>query len=250
MGRKSLINSTLGVNIDHIATIRQARKTIYPSLLEAASLAIEGGADQITIHLREDRRHIQDRDVYELKKEIPVPLNLEMAAEDRIVDIAIDVLPKTATLVPEKREELTTEGGLDCVSNSSKLAKGIGRLVNAGIEVSLFVDPEKAQIEMARELGANTVELHTGRYCEFNIPGDGRKRELSKLKEAAGLAKDLGFRVCAGHGLNYDNTAEVASFIPEIVEYNIGHAIVARAVLVGLKAAVYEMKKIINKELL
>lgn len=235
----------LGINIDHVATIRQARGTSYPSVLQAAHLAISGGADQITIHLREDRRHIQDKDVYDLKKAISAPLNLEMAAEDEIVDIALDAKPAIATLVPEKRQELTTEGGLDCISNKQKLLEVIKRLAGGGIVVSLFIDPEKKQIEMARELNAAAVELHTGTYCGM-AGGAGQKTELEKLKDAARLAKGLGLKVSAGHGLNYDNAAGVVSHIPEIVEYNIGHAIVARAVFVGLKKAVEEMASIMR----
>lgn len=234
----------LGVNIDHVAAIRQARRTKYPSIVEAARLAIDGGADQITVHLREDRRHIIDSDLYELKGIIPVPLNLEMAAEEEIVRIALDVKPATATLVPERREELTTEGGLDCVQNRGKLAGVISRLQSNGIEVSLFIDPESEQVEMAKELSACAIELHTGVYCEMTTELD-IARELDKLKKAAVLARGLGLKVCAGHGLNYDNISRVVNHIPEIVEYNIGHAIVARAVFIGLKQAVEEMKGVI-----
>lgn len=236
--------NALGINIDHIATIREARQTSYPSITEAAELAISGGADQITIHLREDRRHIQDKDVFNLKKELSVPLNLEMAAEDEIVGIAIEVKPRTSTLVPEKREELTTEGGLDCVANEAKLARVIEKLKRAQIEVSLFIDPNFEQVKMAHKLGAEAVELHTGSYC--NCEGPQQTKELKILQESAKLAKELGFRVCAGHGLNYSNTGLIARSVPEFVEYNIGHAIVARAVFVGLYKAVQEMKDIIN----
>lgn len=234
----------LGVNIDHIATIREARGTKYPSVLDAAALAIDGGAGQITVHLREDRRHIQDRDVYDLKKSISVPLNLEMAASSEIVEIALSVKPHTATLVPEKREELTTEGGLDCIAGREILIEVVRRLKLGGISVSLFIDPEISQIQAAKGLEADAIELHTGAYCGAK-GAEMQKAELTKLKEAAVHAEKLGFRVCAGHGLNYENTAAVVECIPEIVEYNIGHAIVARAVFVGLKKAVEEMTALI-----
>jgi pyridoxine 5-phosphate synthase len=235
----------LGVNIDHVATIRQARGTSYPSILDAASAVIKGGAGQITVHLREDRRHVVDQDVYDLKETISVPLNLEMAAEDEIVNIAIDVSPQTVTLVPEKRKELTTEGGLDCILNKDKLFKVIAKLKRTGIVVSLFLDPEVGQIEMAKEIGADAIELHTGTYCDAINP-EARKSELGKLKEAAVLTKEMGLKVCAGHGLNYDNTALVVETIPEIVEYNIGHAIVAKAIFSGLAQATQEMKSLLK----
>lgn len=235
---------TLGVNIDHVATIRQARGTPYPSLIDAAFMAVDGGADQITIHLREDRRHIQNRDPYELKKVLSVPLNLEMSAAEEIVKIALDLKPGVATLVPEKREELTTEGGLDCIANKNRLFDVVRHLRDGGIKVSLFIDPEKAQIEMSKELGADAIELHTGTYCEL-VDTSACERELNKLKEAAKLSQKLGLKVCAGHGLNYHNTAPAVRAIPEIVEYNIGHAIIARAVFVGLTNAVKEMKELL-----
>ena len=230
----------LGVNIDHVATLRQARGTTYPSIPKAAQLTIDGGADQITIHLREDRRHIQDQDVYDLKKMLTVPLNLEMATEEDIVNVACDVTPATVTLVPEKREELTTEGGLDCIAHQKRLGEVIRRMHDAGISVSLFIDPVSKQLEMSKELLADAIELHTGAYCDapdLTVQNE----ELAKLKEAAKRAKDLGFKVCAGHGLNLDNITEVVESIPEIVEYNIGHAIIARAVAIGLKMATKEM---------
>jgi len=237
----------LGVNIDHVATLREARHTTYPSVLDAAKEAITGGANQITIHLREDRRHIQDRDLSNIKDIISVPLNLEMSVCEEIVRIALNTKPKTATLVPEKREELTTEGGLDCIENKARLFDVVKRLQNESIVVSLFIDPEKEQVEMAKELGAYAIELHTGCYCE-QTDIERQKKEFEKLKQASILAKDLGFKVCAGHGLNYENTRGVVLAIPEIVEYNIGHAIVARALFVGIKQAVHEMCEILKGE--
>lgn len=237
--------SHLGVNIDHVATLRQARGTTYPSVLDAARESIAGGADQITIHLREDRRHIQDKDVVDLKKEISVPLNLEMAAEEEIINIAIEIKPHLATLVPEKRQELTTEGGLDLVANKAKIANAVSRLKAGGIQVNLFIDPESDQVNAASELGADSIELHTGKFCEAKDEAT-EKIELVKLKESSAQAKKLGLRVCAGHGLNYENTREVFENIPEIVEYNIGHAIIARAVFVGLKKAVSEMRNLVS----
>lgn len=235
----------LGVNIDHVATIRQARGTTYPSIIEAALLAISGGADQITVHLREDRRHIQDRDVYDLKKVVSVPLNLEMAISKEIVDIAVDLRPSTATIVPEKREELTTEGGLDCIANRAELSLAVARLKKGGISVSLFIDPETSQVETAKELGAEVIELHTGRYCD-SLNVDDKKNEFDKLRRSILLAKKLGLKVAAGHGLNYTNIDAVVKGIPEIEEYNIGHSIVARSIFVGLRSAVEEMAKLIR----
>lgn len=234
----------LGVNIDHVATLRQARGTTYPSILSAALCAIKGGADQITIHLREDRRHIQDEDVYKLKEAVNVPLNLEMAMSEEIINIALDVKPETVTLVPEKRRELTTEGGLDCIGNREKLKTLIRRMEGAGIGVSFFIDPERTQVEMAKELGAFAIELHTGSYCEAE--GEDADSELNKLIEAARLAKSLEFKVCAGHGLHYQNMKKVVTSVPEIVEYNIGHSIIARAVFTGIETAVKDMKNLIK----
>ena len=238
----------LGVNIDHVATLREARGTAYPSILKAAENAINGGADQITVHLREDRRHIQDHDIFDLKKNISVPLNLEMAAADEIVKIAVKLKPKTATLVPEKREELTTEGGLDCVSNKDRLKTVVGRLREAGIEVNLFIDPDIRQVEMAKELNATSIELHTGQYCELFDSSSDYKPLLDNLIASARLGREAGLKICAGHGLNYKNTEAVVKNIPEIKEYNIGHSIVARAVFVGLKDAVKEMADILSMD--
>jgi len=235
----------LGVNVDHVATLRQARRTQYPDPVEAALEAIRGGADQITIHLREDRRHIQDDDLLRMKEAVMVPLNLEMAAVEDITAIAYSIRPHTATLVPERREELTTEGGLKVAGNRD-LAPIIHRLKEAGISVSLFIDPEEAEIDASRELGVDTVELHTGNYCD--IPSEeGREREFIRLKKAVQKASDLNLRVAAGHGLNYENTRRLVEGIPLIEEYNIGHSIISRAVLVGMETAVKEMKSLMEE---
>jgi pyridoxine 5-phosphate synthase len=230
----------LGVNIDHVATVRQARRGIEPGPVTAAVLALLGGADGITVHLREDRRHIQDRDVRALKPFVP-RLNLEMAVADEIVAIACEVQPHEATLVPEKREELTTEGGLDVVANEKPVAKAVERLLKAGITVSLFIDPDIQQIDVSKALGAQAVEIQTARYSEAKSPGE-VARELDALKTAAAHARDRGLAVHAGHGLNYDNVQAVAR-IPGMQELNIGHSIVSRAVLVGMERAVREMKE-------
>lgn len=235
----------LGVNVDHVATIRQARGTPYPDPVESANEAIRGGADQITIHLREDRRHIQDDDVLRMSGEITVPLNLEMAATGEIVAIACEVRPKTATLVPERREELTTEGGLDVATELYKLKPVVGRLKGAGIAVSLFINPDEAQVDASCEAGADTVELHTGTFCDAVENGD-RIDQLENLMRAAAHAKKAGLRVCAGHGINYDNASEIVRALPQVVEYNIGHAIIARAISVGMEEAVREMKMLLQ----
>jgi pyridoxine 5-phosphate synthase len=231
----------LGVNIDHVATVRQARRAAEPDPVAAALLALLGGADGITVHLREDRRHIQDRDVRLLRQVVASRLNLEMAAADEIVAIAAEVKPDEATLVPEKRQELTTEGGLDVVANEAAVAKAVGRLAAAGIEVSLFLDPDPRQIETAKLLGARAVEIHTGRYADARGAG-AVARELEALREAAAFAREQGLHVHMGHGLNYANVRAVAR-IAGVEELNIGHSIVARAVLVGLERAVREMKE-------
>ena len=228
----------LHVNIDHVATIRQARGTSYPDPIWAASLCELAGADGITCHLREDRRHIVDRDVRLLRQTVRTLLNLEMAVTDEMIGIACEVRPDLVTLVPEKREERTTEGGLDVVRQKDSLARAIGRLGDAGIEVALFVDPEPAQVRAAAEIKASRVELHTGDYCHAR--GDAAARELERLSRAAEDAVSLGIRVAGGHGLDYPNVAPVAS-IPGMEELNIGHALVARAVFVGLDRAVRDM---------
>ncbi len=234
----------LGVNIDHVATLRQARRAAEPDPVAAAVLALLGGADGITVHLREDRRHIQDRDVRLLRQVVTSRLNLEMAAADEIVTIACDLKPDEATLVPEKRQELTTEGGLDVVANQAAVARAVQRLKGEGIEVSLFLDPDPHQIEIARRLGVQAIEIHTGRYAEARDAA-ARARELGALTEAAAFAREQGLHVHLGHGLNYVNVRAVAR-IPGVEELNIGHSIVARAVLVGLERAVREMKDAIR----
>ena len=235
--------SLLGVNIDHIATLRQARRVAYPDPVVAARMAQDAGADQITLHLREDRRHIQDADVPQVMKAVDVPVNLEMAATDEMEAFALQHRPAKITLVPERREELTTEGGLDVVTHRTALAPMVARLRQAGIFVSLFIDPEVEQLKVSRELEVDSVELHTGAYCEAE-PGQ-RDRELERLAKASHLAKELGFFVAAGHGLNYENILPVKKIL-EIEEYNIGHSIVAHAVLVGWERAVREMKALVS----
>lgn len=235
----------LGVNIDHIATLRQARGTRYPDPIAAAALVESAGADQITIHLREDRRHIQDNDVRLLRKTVNTILNLEMACAEEIVAIAEEVRPDTVTFVPERREELTTEGGLQVVKAGKALGKAIERMKAKSVRVSLFIEAERDQIAAARDLGVEAIELHTGAYCEASSPEE-RRELLATLREGAGIARELGLEVCAGHGLNYENIREVVQVLPEVEEYNIGHSIVARALFWGLERAVQEMKRLIN----
>jgi len=230
----------LGVNIDHVATLRQARGTSYPSPIEAAHIAITADADQITIHLREDRRHIQDQDVTLLKREISVPLNLEMAAIDEMIAKALQIKPDRVTLVPEKRRELTTEGGLDAAKKKRRLRKIVDTLQGADIPVSLFIDPDQAQINAAVEIGAKAVELHTGSYADATSEAE-RARERERILVGARYATSHKLFLAAGHGLHLNNIQEMVT-IHEIREFNIGHSIIARAVLVGLAAAVKEMK--------
>jgi pyridoxine 5-phosphate synthase len=230
----------LGVNVDHVATLRQARGAGYPDPVEAALVAREAGADGITVHLREDRRHIQERDVEELGRRLDVKLNLEMAVTEPMVVFALRVRPEDACFVPERREELTTEGGLDVAAHTERVRAAVSRLAAAGIRVSLFVDPEPAQLRASREAGGHAVELHTGDYANAGDEPT-RRRELERLRTAAAEAARLGLEVHAGHGLTVANVGAVAA-VPEIVELNIGHSIVARAVLVGMAAAVREMK--------
>jgi pyridoxine 5-phosphate synthase len=231
----------LGVNVDHIATLRQARRTTYPDPLFAALIAEQAGADSITIHLREDRRHIQDRDVRMCKDALQTRLNLEMAATEEMVRIAGEVRPQDCCLVPEKRTEVTTEGGLDVIGQQASLKTICSQLAQAGIRVSLFIDPEPAQLEAAVRVGAPVVELHTGAYAD--AVGEQQIRELKRIEAAARHAADLGLTVHAGHGLHYHNVQAIAA-IGEIVELNIGHAIVAHAVIHGLAVAVAEMKRL------
>ncbi len=234
----------LGINVDHVATVRQARRAELPDPVDAALLAEQGGADGITVHLREDRRHIQERDVELMRQRLGTKLNLEMAATAAMIRFAEKIRPNDACLVPEKREELTTEGGLDVVSHKLKVADAVKRLHDRGIQVSLFVDPEKAQLEASREAGAHGVEIHTGKYCDASAAA--RDNELQAVIAAAALARRLGLEVHGGHGLNYDNVSPIAA-IEEIVELNIGHSIVARAVMVGMGQAVREMKELLSR---
>jgi pyridoxine 5-phosphate synthase len=238
----------LGVNIDHVATIREARGIDIPDPVAAAAIAELAGADGITVHLREDRRHIQDRDVRILRETVKTKLNLEMANAPEIVAIATELRPEDCCLVPERREEVTTEGGLDVAGQIDALSGTIVLLKEAGIRVSLFVDPEKPQLEASAKAGADFVELHTGRYAEARGEAESMAR-FEELSDAAEAAVELGLRVNAGHGLNYRNVIPVAA-IPEIEELNIGHAIVARAVLVGLDLAVREMKDLMREGVL
>jgi len=237
------VSCELGVNIDHVATVRQARQTYEPDPVWAAALAELGGADGITVHLREDRRHIQDRDLRMLRETVHVKLNLELACEDEILEIARQVRPDQATLVPERREEVTTEGGLDVVLGFERAKSAIEYLKETRIRVSLFIDPDPAQIEAAEKLGADAVELHTGQYALCQ--GQQQIEQLSLLIKAGHLVRQAGLSLHAGHGLNYKNVGSVAA-IDEMVELNIGHSIVARAVMVGMEQAVREMKTIIG----
>ena len=236
--------ATLGVNIDHVATIRQARRTIEPDPVWAASLAELGGADVITVHLREDRRHIQDRDVRVLKDTVQVKLNLEMAAEQSITDFALNIHPPQVTLVPEKREEVTTEGGLDVIGNLDRVRRCVDQLHAAGIVVSLFIDPNEKQIEATQKLGCAAVELHTGRYADAKSIVE-QTAELQELRRAGQFARECGLHLHFGHGLTYRNVQPVAA-IPGAEELNIGHTIVARAVMVGFVEAVREMRRLIE----
>lgn len=238
---------TLGVNIDHIATIRQARRTVEPDPVAAASLAELAGADGITVHLREDRRHIQDRDVRLLRQTVRTHLNLEMAATDEMVAIALDVKPDYVTLVPEKREEVTTEGGLDIAGQIDRLAVVVDKLQTANIPVSLFIDANESQIEASVKVKAKFIELHTGTYAEAADEAS-REQELAVLAKGCEQAKAAGLRVNAGHGLTYWNVYPVAC-LPGMEELNIGHTIISRAALVGLERAVREMKQAIRGEL-
>ena len=234
------------VNIDHVATVRQARRTDEPDPVRAAVLAELGGADGITVHLREDRRHIQDRDVRLLAGTVRTALNLELAAGTAIVDLACELVPFQATLVPEKREEITTEGGLDLGSadRRSGVEAALRRLSDAGVRTSLFIDPDEAALEASAALGADAVELHTGEYA--NAAHSGRPAQLERLRRAAGRGRELGLAVHAGHGLTYENVAPVAA-LADLEELNIGHSVVSRAVFVGMERAVREMAAILRR---
>lgn len=233
----------LYINVDHVATVRQARRTDEPDPVAAALLCVRGGADGITVHLREDRRHIQDDDVVRLHETLRLPLNLELATSEDIVALAERLRPHQATLVPERREEVTTEGGLDLGRDTGRLRDVLGRLMAAGIRTSLFIDPDPAVIDRAAALGVPAVELHTGRYAHTWRQDD---RALGELRHAARHARAAALAVHAGHGLTYDNVGPVAA-IPEIEELNIGHSIVSRAVLVGMESAVREMASLVHR---
>jgi pyridoxine 5-phosphate synthase len=234
----------LGVNVDHVATVRQARRAEVPDPVAAALLAEKAGADGITVHLREDRRHVQERDVERLREQAATKINLEMAVTPAMVAYAEKIRPHDACFVPEKREELTTEGGLDVVAHKIKVRDAVKKLQDRGIQVSLFIDPAQTQIETAKEVGADAIEIHTGAYC--NVAMAARQRELAAIADAAALARRLGLEVHAGHGLDYGNVLPIAK-ISEIVELNIGHSIIARAVIVGIEQAVREMKELLNR---
>jgi pyridoxine 5-phosphate synthase len=236
----SFVPLRLGVNVDHVATVRQARGTEYPDPVEAGLIAAAGGADSITIHLREDRRHIQEHDVRRMAARCPVPINLEMAVTDEMVAFACRVKPRFACLVPERRQEVTTEGGLDVAGHVEAVTKACRRLAKAGIEVALFVDPDPRQLPAILASGAPHVEIHTGRYCDTR--GRTQAAELKRIRAFARAAHRAGLEVHAGHGLSVANVAPIAR-VPEIVELNIGHSIVARALFVGLPAAVAEMRR-------
>ena len=234
----------LGVNIDHVATLRQARKTKYPDPLMAVYAAELGGADKITLHLREDRRHIQPQDVIDIKEKMQVPMNLELALTQEMLDFAEEVKPEYVCFVPEKREEITTEGGLDVLANFDKAQSAVARLESLDIEVSIFIDPIDKQIKAAHKIGASAIELHTGSYADSTSKNE-RCTELARISDAAKYAASLNLIVNAGHGLHYHNVKPIIG-IKEIVELNIGHAIIARAIFCGMERAVREMKMLIN----
>ena len=234
----------LGVNIDHTATIRQARATDEPDPVWAAAIAELAGADIITVHLREDRRHINDRDVRLLKETVASPLNLEMSLAEEIVKIALEIKPDEATIVPERREEVTTEGGLDVVKEAARVKDVVERLTKAGIRVSLFIDAEEEQIRAAKDTGADAVEIHTGRYANATNEAE-QEAELEKLRQGAELVHSLGLEVHAGHGLTYRNVKPIST-LPHLTELHIGHSIISRAVLMGLDRSVREMKALLR----
>jgi pyridoxine 5-phosphate synthase len=235
----------LGVNIDHVATVREARKTSYPDPVHAAILAEQAGADGITVHLREDKRHIQPRDVKVLKETIQIPLNFEMAAISEMVDFALKIKPHFCCIVPERREEVTTEGGLDVVANKENLKRVCGVLTEKDIAVSLFIGPDEKQIHAAKDVGATIIELHTGHYADVTTDRE-RIEALKALHNAAKIAHESGLQVNAGHGLHYHNVIPVAA-IPEVVELNIGHALIGHAIMVGMTQAVVQMKALMDK---
>ncbi|OBU07410.1 pyridoxine 5'-phosphate synthase [Morganella psychrotolerans] len=235
----------LGINIDHIATVRNARGTNYPDPVQAAFVAEQAGAEGITVHLREDRRHITDRDVELLRQTIQTRMNLEMAVTDEMVDIACRIKPVFCCLVPEKRQEVTTEGGLDVAGQKEKIARAVKRLTEAGIKVSLFIDPDHTQIDAADDVGAPFIEIHTGAYADAATSQE-EDKEFIRIKDAVAYAAGKGLTVNAGHGLNYHNVQRIAA-LPAIYELNIGHAIIGRAVFSGLAAAVAEMKTLLRE---
>ena len=245
---KSAETLRLGVNIDHVATIRNARGGLHPDPLRAAHIAIEGGADGITAHLREDRRHISDSDIARLKAELTRPLNLEMAATDEMVSIALRHLPHACCLVPERREERTTEGGLDVAAGGDVLRGVVSRLKDAGIRVSLFIEADEKNIEVSSEIGADIVELHTGAYCERALEDDasGVVRELERLSRGSQVAKAAGIEVHAGHGLTY-NTVKAVARLPEVIELNVGHFLIGESIFGGLTAAVQHMRALMEQ---
>ena len=234
----------LGVNIDHVATVREARGSAYPDPVRAAKLAEAAGADGITAHLREDRRHISDADIERLSRELHIPLNLEMAATDEMLAIALGAKPHAACIVPEKREERTTEGGIDAAGQHNRLAPLVRQLGAARIRVSMFVEPDKTQLDAAKALGAPVVELHTGAYCDAS--GEQRERLLQKLREGAAYGASIGLEIHAGHGLTYDNVKPIAA-IPEIRELNIGHFLVGEAIFVGLENSIRHMRALMDE---
>ena len=242
----------LGVNIDHVATLRQARYAgvqglpieAEPSVLQAAQAALQGGADSITLHVREDRRHMQDADAFAVRREIPLPLNLEMGATPAMLEVALRLKPDYVCLVPERRQEVTTEGGLDVAGRAAELRELVGALMAGGSRVSMFIDPEPAQVQASAEVGAPMIELHTG--CFANTVGEARQAEVERLIRAAECAHSLGLEVHAGHGIRIENLADL-NRVPHLVELNIGHTLIARAVFIGLTAAVREMKESISR---
>ncbi|MDA0262487.1 MAG: pyridoxine 5'-phosphate synthase [Proteobacteria bacterium] len=234
----------LGVNIDHVATVRNARGGVHPDPLAVARLVADAGADGITVHLREDRRHIVDDDVKRLRSEISLPLNLEMAATDEMVNFACREMPDAVCLVPERREELTTEGGLDVVAAHDLLAPQVARLTSAGCRVSMFIDPERAQLEASRSVGAAVVELHTGAFCDAGE--DCRAWELERLRSAAAAAVELGLECHAGHGISFDTVGRIAG-IPTVVELNIGHFLIGEAIYTGVEKAVRRMRSLMTE---
>lgn len=233
----------LGVNIDHVATVRNARGGHHPDPVRAALAAMNAGADGITAHLREDRRHIRDADINRIKNEVPLPLNFEMAATEEMVAIALRVKPHAVCLVPERREEITTEGGLDVASRRHVLRPIVARLTDAGIRVSMFIAAESSQLEATAAIGAPVIELHTGAYCEHD--GEARKAEFRRIAAAARLSEELGLECHAGHGLSYDTVGPIAA-IPEVCELNIGHFLVGEAIFVGLGPAINEMRRLMD----